>query len=144
MNKIIIVIISCIYISGCAWVVDFPRTAWGSSIRVLSDKRSDAETQTFSCKKEVCFEIVEALTLPHGVKDENDDKFVLFANDPRGRYLIVMDVPGSVNTTEVGIFFDELEAGQTKVDISSLSSRAKQAVAEIVFTKLSEGYEPDL
>ena len=59
MKRIIIVISSFIYISGCAWVLDSPKTLWGSSIRVLSDQRASAETQTFSCSKEKCFDVVE-------------------------------------------------------------------------------------
>lgn len=155
MNRLIILILSSIYIFGCAWVADFPRTMWGSSVRVLSDRRSEAETQTFSCSKEISFEIVKGMTFPYGAvkKDSEDDeegdgegdggdedggKFLLFAKDPKMNYLIIMGVPDAVNTTEVGVFFDEVESGQTKVDISSLSSRAKKTVAGIIFTKLSE------
>ncbi len=146
MKKIIILLYISISISGCAWVVDFPRSLWGSSIRVLSDQRKDAETKIFSCDRDVCFDAVLAMTRPNFVlaedeadeADKTDERFVLFMKDARKRYIVVMGVPGAVDTTEVGIFFNVIKDGQTKIDISSLSSRAKQEAARRIFEKLSE------
>ena len=142
MKRIFILMCISIYISGCSWVVDLPRSLWGSSIRVLSEKRSEAETQVFSCSREACFESVLAMTLPYGAEDRGGDKFVLFAQDKRKQYMIIMGVPGSVDTTEVGVFFDLSDDARTKVELSSLSSRAKQAAAEIIFGKLSATFNP--
>ncbi len=141
---ILIIIISSIYISGCSWVVDLPRSILGSSIRVLSDKRTEAQTKTFDCDLSSCFEAVLEMTLPYGAEDLEDEKFVVFAKDARQRYMILMDVPGSVDTTEVGVFFDTLDDGRVKVDISSLSTRAKNKVAELVFDHLSGRFTTDL
>ena len=138
MKKILIILCIFISISGCAWIIDLPRSVWGSSVRVLSDKRSDAETKIFSCDREVCFDAVLAMAKSQLVKDEDDERFVLFMKDARKRYIVVMGVPNAVDTTEVGIFFDVIRKGQTKIDVSSLSSRAKQEVSKRIFAKLSE------
>ena len=61
--------------------------------------------------------------------------------DPRQAYVIVMGVPGCVDTTEVGIFFDALSDHQTKIDVSSLSSRAKREVARIIFDEMARAYD---
>jgi pimeloyl-ACP methyl ester carboxylesterase len=76
----------------------------------------------------------------HRLADEEDQKFTLFAEDPRKRYMILMGVPESVDTTEVGVFFDSLGYGKTKIDISSLSSRAKRIAAEMIFQKLDRRF----
>jgi len=144
MNKIIIVIIISICICGCAWTVDLPRAFWGSSVRVLSDYRSEAETQSFSCSRAECFDAVLAMTGPYDSAEMDEEGLILFAKDPKKRYMVVMSVPEAVNTTEVGIFFDETSNGVTQVDISSLSSRAKATVAGMVFPVLEETCKPVL
>lgn len=143
MKKILILIYISIIISSCAWVQDFPRTAWGSSIRVLSAKRSEAASDVFLCDREKCFDFVVGLTRPFGSKEEGDSgKVILFAKDPKKNYLIVMGVPGNVDTTEVGVFFDQLPDQQTRIEISSLSLRAKDAAAEMIFKRISEVCAP--
>jgi len=141
MNRLIILLIISIYIYGCSWIIDFPRSMWGSSVRVLSDKRDQALSKEFSCSRDECFDEVLQLTLPYGVEDPENDKFLLFLKDKKKRHMIIMDVPASVDTTEVGVFFDSMANGKIKVDISSLSSRAKEKAAGIIFTKLGTRFQ---
>lgn len=67
----------------------------------------------------------------------------IFLEDKEGGRIVVMDVPGSINTTEVGIFFvPENISGRdgVQIDISSLSSQAKHRVADIVFGYLDHKF----
>jgi hypothetical protein len=52
--------------------------------------------------------------------------------------IVIMSVPGNIDTTEVGVFFVELPEGQTRVEISSLSSSAKVHAADIIFPHLTK------
>ncbi|MBI5415562.1 MAG: hypothetical protein HZA29_01985, partial [Candidatus Omnitrophica bacterium] len=49
---------------------------------------------------------------------------------------------GNVDTTEVGIFFDEVSPSTVRVEISSLSSTAKRRVAAAVFNALDKRFSP--
>lgn len=68
-------------------------------------------------------------------------KLDLFIKDRRRKLIVVMGVPGNVNTTEVGIFFTPLRGDGTGIDISSLSSSARVRVAEMIFQELGKAYE---
>ncbi len=70
--------------------------------------------------------------------------WVIFKKDEIKGYMVVMGVKGSVNTTEIGIFFDELSDTQTRIEISSLSTNAKRKVAKALFHGLdiAFGYLP--
>ena len=65
----------------------------------------------------------------------------LFIKDTDQRFLVVMGIPGCVNTTEVGIFVTSLEQG-AGIEISSLSTIAKIKAAEIVFEELQKSFLP--
>ncbi len=143
MKRIIILLFISLYISGCSWISDFPRTMWGSSVRVLSAQRAQAKTEVFSCDPEQCFDHVLAMTAPYGA-ERSDDMFVLFLKDSKKRYMILMGVDNAVDTTEVGVFFDALDGRQTKIDIASLSSRARDAAATLIFERMAQMCEPGL
>ena len=51
-----------------------------------------------------------------------------------------MGIAGNVDTTEVGIFFDDMGQGTVRVEISSLSSTAKRKVAKAVFAELEKHF----
>lgn len=62
--------------------------------------------------------------------------------DPHRRHIVVIGIAGNVNTTEVGIFFDEVGPSSVKIDITSLSSTAKRKVAKAVFDELDKRFPP--
>ncbi len=72
-----------------------------------------------------------------------DDKFFdVFLKDPRQKHIVVIGIKGNVDTTEVGIFFDEVGPSTIKIEISSLSSTAKRRVADAVFNALDKRFSP--
>ena len=64
----------------------------------------------------------------------------LFIKNRKRNFLVVMGVPNCVNTTEVGIFFVPLDGGNVRVDLSSLSTKAKRNASEMVFKELDKHF----
>lgn len=124
--KIIFLIL--LVINGCGHAVEFARTSWGSSIRMLENAREDAFSRQYECQYNVCFdEIINIL-------EENEAR--VFIKD-RDRYVIVaMDIKDCISTTEVGIFFVEEAPNKIKIEVASLSPKAKRITSEILFSAL--------
>ena len=78
------------------------------------------------------------------VIDQESGLFEIFMNNRQKGYLVVMGIAGNVNTTEVGIFFSTYAPGVMKIEISSLSSKAKRKVAEGLFKQLDLKFEATL
>lgn len=79
-------------------------------------------------------------SLSPGTMPPKVDYLSLFIKDRKRNFIVVMGVPNCVNTTEVGIFFVSEEGGNVRVELSSLSTKAKKNAAEIVFKELSEHF----
>ncbi len=101
------------------------KTIWGSSTRALENARDRAETKTYNKSYWDCVRSAIAV-----VKKR---KWVIFKKDEIRGYMVVMGVKGNVNTTEIGIFFDELSDNQTRIEVTSLSTSAKRKVAKFLF-----------
>ncbi len=72
-----------------------------------------------------------------------DGKFFdVFLKDLHQKHIVVIGISGNVDTTEVGIFFEEAGSSSVKIDISSLSSTAKRRVAKVVFEALDKRFAP--
>jgi hypothetical protein len=69
-----------------------------------------------------------------------DTSLRLFLKDRRRNLIVVMGVPNCVDTTEVGIFFTPQDSGNVKVELSSLSSKAKRNAAELIFGQLDKHF----
>ncbi|MDP2654767.1 MAG: hypothetical protein Q8Q08_12175 [Candidatus Omnitrophota bacterium] len=147
MNARFLIFVVCLAAaagSGCAHVTETGKTLWGSSTRQLESARDGAVAKTYRCAFADCFDTVLKLTadLPAGATEEQiKNHMVLFIKNPAKKMIVVMGVPGSVDTTEVGIFFTPSGNGALKVDLSSLSSSAKANAAELVFKQLGQFHE---
>ena len=117
--------------------VEVAKTVWGSSTRALEAARDKAITKTYNKSYWDCIRSATAVV---------DKKYhwVIFEKDEIKGFMVVMGVKGCVNTTEIGIFFDELSDTQTKIEVSSLSTNAKRKVAKGLFHGLdiAFGYLP--
>ena len=150
-------------LSSCAFVTEVSKTIWGSSIRHLENARQDALSASFQCSVEECFEAVLMIVGQEKEKTveivENQERnfygndgkneegvlkkelavthlFDVFIKNRVKQHIVVMGISGNIDTTEVGIFFDEME-NVVKIDISSLSTSAKRTVAKAVFEALT-------
>ena len=127
---ILFLLICFLSTGGCARVSETAKIVWGSSTRALEEARTDAKTKTYSCTFSQCFDQV--------LKIATEEKYTVFIQDRVHGRVVVMGVRGNLNTTEVGIFFDELDESRVKIDVTSLSTTAKIKVAEALFTALSK------
>ena len=122
--KILLVAITLTF-SGCVSLTDIPKTIWGSSTRALNKARVNALTKTYDKGYWDCIKAaVDVIQRKH---------LELFKNDDIRGEMIVMRVPGAVDTTEVGVFFTEVSDTQTRIEIASLSTNAKRLLGKILF-----------
>jgi len=141
MKLLIIIAFFSLFLTGCSWISDLPRSIWGSSTRVLSEKREAALSREFNCSPQGCFDAVVDMTASYKEDSEDDDlKLMLFLKNKHRGHLVLMGVPGSVDTTEVGVFLGDHGGGRTRVEISSLSSRARDTAAKMIFDHLSNQF----
>ena len=142
MRLILILAVVCVCSScetldhGVNNTVEISKTIWGSSTRALEEARDNAITKTYD---KSYWDVVRS-----AIAVVEKKKWVMFKKDEIKGYMVVMGVKGGVNTTEIGIFFDELSDTQTRVEISSLSTNAKRKVAHGLFHGLdiAFGYLP--
>ena len=140
MRLILFFAIVCLC-SSCASLGDnsqeFAKTIWGSSTRALEQARDHAITKTYDKSYWDCVRSSIAVV-------EKKQHWVIFKKDEIKGYMVVMGVKGCVNTTEIGIFFDELSDTRTRIEITSLSTNAKRKVSKGLFHGLdiAFGYIP--
>ena len=162
--------IALLVLSGCARATEFVKSVWGSSTKDLEDARVNAIHKTYSCSVTECFDVVLEMTKRPEEKDltvvpptqdaaylvsispknpsqnaimppsQSTEYLDLFMKNPKKNLIVVMGVPNCVDTTEVGIFFTPVAEGSVKVELSSLSTKAKKIAAEMVFAKLSKRF----
>jgi hypothetical protein len=128
--RIASVLLISFLMAGCGHICEFSKTVWGSSTRALEKARVNGIIKTYDCTVSRCYD--EAL------KAAQDAEYTIFINNKRKATIVVMGIQGSVDTTEVGIFFSDISDRQTKIYISSLSSNAKRTVAQAIFPQLDE------
>lgn len=123
-----------ITLSGC----EVARTIIGTSTRKLEYALPEAISRTFVCEYEDCYSAILALDRNNVEREAKTDKyFDVFMKDRIKGQIVVMGVPGQVDTTEVGIFLTAEGPGAVRVDVTSLATQAKEKVADAVFTELA-------
>ncbi len=133
----------CLLSCGCAQVTETAKVLWGSSTATLEEAREDGESKTFACSYEDCFDTVLRMDRDRATEDNRlptNKIFDVFLKDRSQGHMVVMGISGNVNTTKVGIFFERKGIRATQIDITSLSSTAKEKVAAAVFNELSLRY----
>jgi len=151
----IVILSFSVIVSGCAFVTETSKTIWGSSTRALENARDEAISKSFVCSLDECFEMVLSLGEVQVEIEQIEDEagqaetketitrpkfYNVFLKNRVKRHIVVIGVPGSVNTTEVGIFFDKNDDSSVKMEISSLSRHAKRRVAKDVFAELGQHF----
>ena len=130
MIKTLIVICCLVGLSGCSALSDMPASVAGVSVRALEDARVDAIYQSYPCTINDCFDAV--------IKMAGEREYYIFTEDRIRGLVILMKIPGCVDTTEVGVFVSESLHGEgVLVELSSRSLLAKKTVAKALFTALA-------
>ncbi len=142
LNRLLltVVLFACFLLtSGCVRlkesglkVKEIAKSFWGSSTRVLEEARPQALSKNYPCPVNECFDTILDIAHEHSLK--------VFIADRKQNHLVIMSVPKSENTTEVGIFLTPGTASETKIEIASLSTDAKLNASEVLFPLLDKKY----
>lgn len=136
MTKLLL-IISLVVLSGCVQVTETAKVVLGTSTKALEEGRSQAIKKSYGCSYQECFYAVLSLDRKEDLEPMSEKKyFNVFSKKIDKDYLVVMGIPGNVDTTEVGIFFSRRSLKSVEVEITSRSSSAKRKVAKAVFKEL--------
>ncbi len=130
----VILALSLLTLTGCETF----KVILGTSTRHLERARAEAITRGYDCTFRECFDAVLSLSRNEVMADPKigERPFEVFIKDRVKGYIVVMGIAGNIETTEVGIFLTEVTGG-TKIELSSLSSSAKEKAAEALFRELS-------
>jgi hypothetical protein len=132
MKKSILFLVVCA-LSGCATVAEAPKNIIGISTKGIETARVDASFGDFQADFTGLYDAILAIA------DKNS--YYIFSQDEVRGLIVLMNVPGFVDTTEVGIFISPRKSGEFRVEVSSKSAPAKEAVASVIFEKLADKYK---
>jgi hypothetical protein len=135
MKYILTVLLASIFLSGCASSLkevskkqfspgEILRAAIGNSTLSVEEARKTALVKVFKYDYQACYAKVEGIlkTMPNiSIYYQDEGMIAVFYLNP--------------NTTPVGMFFTKIDDGNTKVEISSPASPAKEWVAKNVFSE---------
>ena len=119
----------CIFNSiGCTTIEETAKGVAGLSTQALEQGRKDAITKTFDYDYFTCYaktwdtlKRIKAYPYAHGIK----------------RHMIAIYI-SEEDTTPVGLFFKEIDAAHTQIEVSSQSLYAKELISKRVFLGLEE------
>lgn len=133
-EKCFVLICSVLILSlcGCGRLTEFVKGIWGSSTQSLGKARLDALSKIYQCQYSDCFDA--------GLKAVQNQGFQVFLKDKKKQHIVLMGIPGNIDTTEVGVFFVKVTDDAVRIEVTSLSQHAKEIVAERLFNKLNEIY----
>lgn len=119
-------------LSGCASIKEGAKGFLGVSTKALEDTRKDAIKQTFKYDYDTCYnKTIEIL---------KEIKAYIYAKDAQ-KNLIAVYV-SEEDTTPVGLFFKKIDANNTQIEVSSLSTYAREQIATKVFSQLIMALNP--
>lgn len=124
MKKILITLLACVLLSGCATSTELLKELVGVSTKELDEGRKDALVKVFAYDYDTCYKKTEAIVkaMPKvSVYAQDEEMIAFYYIDP--------------NTTPVGVFFKKIDPSHTQVEISSQNPDAKEWVAKNVFSE---------
>ena len=134
MKKTILILLSVFFLVGCSTLKDVSQNCLGVSTKDLEAGKADSIYQVYPCSVVACFEAVADIA--------HKNKYYIFSKDEEHGLLVLMNIPGCVDTTEVGVFLSELPKQKgVKIELSSRSSPAKKIVAKILFSDLNDRFK---
>lgn len=135
-SQMLFVILSfVIFTGGCATVVESARVVAGLSTKELEAARGKAVKQAFNYDYNTCYEKAREFA----AKKE----FYIYARDKQMIALYLNSDPElEMSTTPVGLFFKEVDASNTQVEVASQSVHARDLFAKRLFAVLEGKRDP--
>ncbi len=113
---------------GCATIIEGAKGFMGISTRSLEKARKDAIIKTFNYDYFTCY--TKTLDILKSMS-------AYIYRQSIKKHMIATYV-SKEDTTPVGLFFKEIDATNTQVEVSSLSTYAKEFISEKVFSVLDK------
>lgn len=141
-RHVLLLILTVFLCSSCETIIEIPKTILGTSTRGLEKARINSVSRVYTCAYSDCYQaILDMARLDEKMRPVNEDGFFnIFQHDRIKGIIVVMGIPGNVDTTEVGIFLTVLDANNVKVEVISKSTSAKKKVAKVVFDELGSRF----
>lgn len=111
---------------GCAALKEGAKGIVGTSTKALEGARQDAIKKSFDYELGVCYDTVKEILL-------RNLAYVYAQDKKKGMLAIYIS---ESDTTAVGIFFTRVDGDTTEIEVSSLSTYAKEFISDMVFTAL--------
>ncbi len=108
---------------GCAVLMD----PAGRSVQPVYDARPQAKSQVVPGTADEVYQKVLAIASAY--------KWTVFREFPKDHLVVFDHVPGSVDTTQVGVFCTE-DGGNVTVEVSSRSMFSRELAAKVLFRNL--------
>ncbi len=123
---IVVITVFCLQtaLSGCLTRGDLPRELLGRSTLELEAGRKDALTHIFDYDFNTCYERMDKIL-------RSMPKVSCYAR----KYNMIAVYYIDPNTTPVGVFFKEIDAAHTEVEVSSPGTDAKKWIADNLFSE---------
>lgn len=131
-SNLFLIIAFCIFnFAGCSSVKEYCKGFLGVSTKALEKERKNAILKTFN------FDYFAAFT--NTMDALKNIGAYMYAKDIK-KHMIAVYV-SKEDTTAVGIFFKEIDAANTQVEVSSPSTYAKELIANKLFKALEKASE---
>ena len=134
MVKIIISILILFLIFGHTDPVEVTKQIMGVSIKSLKEEQPGGESKVFNYDYNFCYEKTLEVLKEMGV--------YVFQKNKEEHYIIAMNFDKifkkCIDTTEVGIFFEEMENKRTKIDITCSNLNLVKFASEEIFSRLKK------
>lgn len=108
------------------------KQVWGTSTKPVEESRKDAVRESFAYDYSSCYD--------KSLVALKDSQAYIYAKD-KAKKLIAVYI-SEEDTTPVGIFFTELDATHTQIEVSSPSTFAKESIATKLFSRLVIALNP--
>jgi hypothetical protein len=113
---------------GCQTLKEGTKGFLGVSTRSLEEARSNAIVKTFSYDYNACYTMAKDI-LKHM-------KSYVYADEPK-KHMVAFYI-SEQDTTPVALFFKEIDKANTQVEVSSLSTYAREFISEKVLSVLDK------
>jgi len=134
MSKVIISLIIIFLIFGHTDPVELTKQILGVSIKSLKEEQIGRKSKVFNYDYSSCYEKTLQVLKEMGV--------YIFRKSKRGHYIVAMNFDKvfekCIDTTEVGVFFEEINREQTRVDIKCGNLDLVKFIAREVFPRLEK------
>lgn len=145
-KKNFLLVIYCLFLISCAYgPVERIKSFLGVSTRSLEEARVNGVSEVFAADIDTCYEkAIEVLqAMPARIYMQNRKKYVLVAMGFERQKLTTPEeslpqdpLNETIDTTELGVFFQHQDKNKTKVEISSLSTSLLEFARDNFFPKL--------